>query len=642
MAAGAAEAVGEAAAPAGRGAIGGERRYRKDIDGLRALAVGPIVLAHAGVAGFEGGFIGVDLFFVVSGYLITAIVARELAEGRFSLFGFYRRRAVRILPALLVMLAAALLAARLVMYPAEAKELGKSAGAAAGFIANFYFYDRVDYFLPAAELSPLLHTWSLGAEEQFYLLYPLLLIGAWKLLRRALLPVLIAVTAVSMLYSGIAARLSPEAAFYLLPSRAWELGLGALVALGALSRLSRPGHRSLAAAAGAAMILAGFALIRPDSAFPFPAALLPCAGCALLLAYGEAAPTARLLSAAPVRALGLVSYSLYLWHWPVMAFYRLETGFVLDGWEIAGLVATSLVLAILSYLLIEQPFRRRFARATPLRALTASAAAILVVGGAAALTVYFPAAWRAFSPEERRIAAYWEYYQWPEFQYQFRKGPCFHGPADGMDFDPAICLAIDPARPNVVVAGESHAAQYWRAIQLRHPRLNVMQATPTGCHPHVRTAGARSCVAAMRYLYGPLLRSGRLDAVVLAARWTDRDLRQLPLSVAALRRRGVDVTVIGPTAEYHGVFPALLARATARGDPSLARLHLDGERFELDRRMEAAVTQAGGRYVSALRILCPGGRCRLTSPDGVPMQFDYGHLTFSGARYAVERMALFD
>ena len=628
------------AALARRGAAGSEGRYRKDIDGLRALAVAPIVLAHAGVAGFEGGFVGVDLFFVVSGYLITSILAGELAEERFSLLGFYRRRAVRILPALLVMLAAVLLAGRLLMFPAEAKELGKSAGAAAGFIANLYFLDRVDYFMPFGELRPLLHSWSLGAEEQFYLLYPLLLIAAWRLARGRLLPVLLAVTAASMAFSGIAARMWPEGAFYLLPSRAWELGLGALVALGALPTLSARARSSLAVA-GAVMVVAGLLLVRSGPSFPFPAALLPCAGCALLLAYGEGAPTARLLSAPPVRALGLVSYSLYLWHWPVIAFYRLETGLQLDATEVAGLLLVSLALAILSFLLVEQPFRRRFRSAAPLKVLTASAAGILVVGAAATVTVLFPASWRGFTPEQERIAGYWQYYEGEEFQYQFRKGPCFHGPRDGFAFDPDACLALDPRRANVAVVGESHAAQYWRAIALRYPRLNVMQATPTGCRPLVGARGTPSCAAAMDRVFGPLLDSGELDALVVAARWTEADLPRLTETIAHVRRRGVEIVVIGPTVEYHGVFPALLARAMARADSELVRVHLNRERWALDRRMASAVRAAGGRYVSVLDILCPGGRCRLTDGRATPMQFDYGHLTLAGARYAVDRMELF-
>ncbi|HEV2865900.1 MAG TPA: acyltransferase, partial [Allosphingosinicella sp.] len=295
-------AVGE---PGQHGAVGPDRRYRPDVDGLRALAVAPILLGHAGVPGFGGGFLGVDLFFVISGYLITSILARDLGEGRFSLIGFYRRRAVRILPALLTMLAAVLLAGHLLMFPAESKELGKSAGAAAGFIANLYFYSSIGYFSPAAELRPLLHTWSLGAEEQFYLLYPLLLAGAYRVFGRRLVPAVMVLTLASLAFSAAAAWRWPEDAFYLLPSRGWELGLGGLAALGVLPALGRAVQNG-AALAGAALVAMGLVFASWGLAVPVPAALLPCAGCMLLLTYGEGAATSRLFAAHPARALGLI------------------------------------------------------------------------------------------------------------------------------------------------------------------------------------------------------------------------------------------------------------------------------------------------------------------------------------------------
>ena len=399
--------------------------------------------------------------------------------------------------------------------------------------------------------------------------------------------------------------------------------------------------RAWAALAGATLVLAGFVLIRPGMPFPFPAALLPCIGCALLLACGEAAPTARLLAMAPVRALGLVSYSLYLWHWPVMAFYRLETGVELDAVEVTGLILASLLLAVFSYRLVEQPFRDRFRNAPPLRVLAASAAAVLLVGGAAAVTVLWPGSWRNATPEQARIAAYWDYYDWPVFQYQFRPDPCFIGPADPFHFDPSRCLALDPERPNLLVVGDSHAAQYWRAIALRHPRLNVLQATASGCHPFVDAAGADTCVEVMRHAFGPILRSGEVDTVILAARWIEADIPQIGRTIAEIRRHGTDVIVLGPTVEYHGVFPALLARALAHGDPEMTRIHLVEARFALDRRLEAEARAAGARYVSVTDILCPDGACRLTAPDGSPMQFDYGHLTLPAARWVVERMPAF-
>ena len=174
------------------------------------------------------------------------------------------------------------------------------------------------------------------------------------------------------------------------------------------------------------------------------------------------------------------------------------------------------------------------------------------------------------------------------------------------------------------------------------PRLaSLLQATASGCHPFVDAAGADTCVEVMRHAFGPILRSGEVDTVILAARWIEADIPQIGRTIAEIRRHGTDVIVLGPTVEYHGVFPALLARALAHGDPEMTRIHLVEARFALDRRLEAEARAAGARYVSVTDILCPDGACRLTAPDGSPMQFDYGHLTLPAARWVVERMPAF-
>lgn len=356
--------------------------YRPDIDGLRAVAVLAVVLFHAGMPGLGGGFVGVDIFFVISGYLITGNVAREIEAGRFTIAGFYVRRARRIVPALAVMLAATAIAAAVWLTPADMARFGISLVAAALSVSNIHFWSEAGYFDVAAGQKPLLHTWSLSVEEQFYLLLPL---GLVLLARRRIgfAPVLASVAVASLAISILSVRFAPTAGFFLLPSRIWELLFGSLLSLGALPVAKSRAPREAMAVAGLAAILVALLAFDPSTPFPGAAALLPCLGAGFLIAAGESGGltlVGRLLSLRPMVVVGLISYSLYLWHWPliVLASYRFGPSTALS---IAAVVAASLVLAALSWRFVEQPFRRGFAASAP-AVLVASAASI---GGLAAL-----------------------------------------------------------------------------------------------------------------------------------------------------------------------------------------------------------------------------------------------------------------
>ncbi|WP_444925727.1 acyltransferase family protein [Microbulbifer sp. TRSA002] len=336
--------------------------YRRDIDGLRALAVLPVVLAHAGLPGFSGGFVGVDIFFVISGYLITSILVKEIGEHRFSLANFYERRARRILPALFFVLATSIVAGWFVLPPDPFKELGQSALATLLFASNFWFWQSTeDYFGSGADWQPLLHTWSLSVEEQFYLFFPLLLCLLASRSRRSKLLVVAGLSILSLVYSVWATKAQPFANYFLTPSRVWELGLGALLALGVFPQVRKAWLLELVAAAGITMIL--YSVFVYDSSTPFPgiAALLPCIGAAVLIWTGGNRETiiARLLRLRIIVAIGLISYSLYLWHWPVLVLLRLLNGSAELPLAMALVaIALSLILAWFSWRFVEAPFRR--------------------------------------------------------------------------------------------------------------------------------------------------------------------------------------------------------------------------------------------------------------------------------------------
>ena len=381
-------------------------QYRPEIDGLRALAVAPVVLFHAGYASFAGGYVGVDVFFVISGYLITSIIDRELSAGSFSLLDFYERRARRILPALWLVCLACIPFAWWLMTPEHLAEFAESLVAVALFVSNFLFWQQSGYFDTAAELTPLLHTWSLAVEEQFYVLYPLAMLVLLPRSRRLTIALLALACLASLLLAIWGARHAPHANYFLLPSRGFELGAGALLALTLGTR--RPGGpwlRATASLAGLLLILAGVVLLDSETPFPGLAALLPVAGTSAIIAFsGNGDPVGRLLSLRPVVLVGLVSYSFYLWHQPVFVFARL---WHFDGGPAPNyplLIALGFALSWLSWKFVEAPFRsrRRIPRGRLVPALGAPILLGAAVGIAGMLTNGF-ATMRTSTMEQARI-----------------------------------------------------------------------------------------------------------------------------------------------------------------------------------------------------------------------------------------------
>lgn len=606
--------------------------YRSDIDGLRAVAVLPILLFHAGVQVFRGGFIGVDIFFVISGFLITGIITREIGEGRFTIGAFYRRRFMRILPALGVTLLATLAFGIWFMLPPEIEELGRSVAAAATFASNVFFYATIDYFGGDADSKPLLHTWSLGVEEQFYIFYPLLLIVVNRYAASRLTAVLVVVAALSFILGLYQAFHDTLAGFYLLPGRAWELALGGLVAVGAYPKLT-PLLRNLAVLGGLAMIGLGIFVIKSDLPFPAPFALLPCGGSALLIAYGAEAWTSRLLSLPPLRWIGAISYSLYLWHWPLITFYRLNWGMTLDTFDTVMLVAASVAAASLSYYLVEQPVLRRW-RNGPVTRINVTALAGVALLAAASMGLALNARQvGSVPPAVAKIADYIHYDETAEGIYQFRPGRNFAKTTD-VNYDFQNWITINPQKPNLIVMGDSHAAQLWRALAEKYPDANVVQVTAAGCRPVIAGRGAPRCTRLRDYVLDVLVPRGQIQAVVLAARWLPKEDDALSETIHYLRAHHIAVTVVGPVVEYDGDFPFLLARALQAGDAHRV------DRFRADQRqreqtIESLAKASGARFYSLHSRECPlsGATCFLFAAPGVPMHFDYGHLTLPAARF---------
>ncbi len=449
--------------------------YRADIDGLRAVAVLAVLLFHAGVPLVSGGYVGVDVFFVISGYLITAILRREAESGRWSIARFYERRIRRILPALIVMSIATVLLSGVFLLPSMNRDVPQQALSALGFVANIHFWLSSGYFAPAAETKPFLHTWSLGVEEQFYIFMPLVVLASRAPCAGSATG---AARGLALLSFGLCVALTPrypEASFYLLPMRAWELLAGSL-----LTYLPARGGRVLnEALASAGLALLGFAIFAFDAGTPFPGwhAALPVVGAALLIHAAPGTFAGRLLSTPLVVGVGLISYSLYLWHWPIVVFAR-SGAFDPGPAGPVVVLCLSLLLGYLSWRFIEQPFRNR--QAMPTRKLLAATAAGAVAVFAA--TSVLRAAHGNFGRFDVQALAY----DRARFDISPLRLDC-HLSA-GIDRPGGYCKVGEGTKGEVTVWADSHGVELSSALAALGYRVTVI--TYSGCPPALGYARA--------------------------------------------------------------------------------------------------------------------------------------------------------
>ncbi|HYP15832.1 MAG TPA: acyltransferase family protein, partial [Opitutus sp.] len=531
--------------------------YRPEIDGLRALAVLAVLFFHSHLR-LPGGYVGVDIFFVISGYLITALIAADLATGTFSFRDFWERRIRRILPAASVTVVACLLLGFVLLLPTDFEELGRSAVAQALLAANVFFYQETGYFAGPAEAKPLLHFWSLAVEEQFYLLFPFYLVALHRWRPRAMFAGVASVAAASLALSLVGVFRFPDATFFLLPTRAWELALGALLALKG-GRLPVPDSlRAPLGWMGMALMIAPMFLYDSETRFPGAAALPPCVGAVLVIwstAAGSFALKA-LLSWRPVVFVGLISYSLYLWHWPVKVFsHYWFTGLLSPLPLRVGVVFVSFALAWLSWRCVELPFRSKRTLALPrLAGLAAAASVSILLAGAVV-------AWQEGVPERfpSRVVQYASAYDdRPEAQ----EADLSVAAADKGELR---LLADAPASaPSILLWGDSHARVVSPAVEAmcRDLRVRGFRASRS------ETASLLNWSedAELRRYNDAILRwveQHRPTVVVLASRWervlrTRVDEESLNDTVQALQAAGVTVAIMRQVAAQRRDIPKSL------------------------------------------------------------------------------------
>jgi peptidoglycan/LPS O-acetylase OafA/YrhL len=654
------------------------RFYRSDIDGLRAVAIISVVAFHARLAFSGGGFVGVDVFFVISGYLIGQLVYREVRESRFSFLRFYERRVKRILPALFAVLFVCNLIAFFLLSPLELRSYCGESFSAVVSSSNIYFWLRSDYFNPVAAFKPLLMTWSLGIEEQFYLLFPLSLFLLHRFARRRVFLWVAIASGLSFVCCVVCTNVYPSAAFYLLPMRAWELGLGVLIAV---HEVQHDGPVKLSATAATALGWFGLALIvapvlaySEATRFPGFAAVLPAAGTGCLINSRDSFINRRLLSSRPMIFVGLVSYSWYLWHWPLLSFARIVSGGLLSVPRAVLIAVISLVLATVSHRFIEQPFRKS---RTPTAHLLLRYGVLAVFLGTVPLLGYRASGWPSRMPELVKVEAAVR---------QTERNVCLTGFDESTPRLRPACV-VEGSGPKLALWGDSHAAALGTAMHqlaVGHG-YGFEELTKASCPPlpaarlrwALRPTFDGTCTAFNRAVLQRVLSDRNITIVVLAGLWSSlcsdggsgdcyTDNTQagqegleamghlnlhsaLLKTIELLRSSGKCVFIVTDVPRFAVDPMSILRNLVMRSRGEVASL-LSSQVFSLgpvdeasllkpadtitDIEVRQAASEGGAQIIDLAQNLCPASRCRFWD-NGVLLYADSGHLTLAGAEYAL-------
>ena len=619
--------------------------YRPDIDGLRAVAVLAVVLHHLSAPLLPGGYVGVDVFFVISGYLITGIISREIAQGQFTFARFYERRARRIFPALFAVLAATLVAAYFLLLPSDMVYTLRGALGTLFFASNVVFWrDMKEGYFAATDLglNPLLHTWSLSVEEQFYVFFPILLLLCFRFARRHIVAVLLVCAVVSLAGAALLVESKSVAVFFLSPFRAWELLAGSLLALGAVPSLRSRAARELTAGAGLLAIVLACFVFDHKTTFPGLAALAPVLGAAAIIHAGGSGSSmvARLLELRPVVYVGLISYSLYLWHWPLIVLVRYAIYMAPITPYIPALFVASLVLGSLSYHFVEQPFRRGavVSRRFVFASSAVCASVLAVVSGVGLLRSGFV---ERFSPEVVQL----DLARTPVIPFKN---------CDGIPVENACTLGSTGGEVGLLIWGDSHALAWAPALDsgLAHARARAVFSNSSGCPPmlDVDNANKPVCPTQNQAVKDYLLANPGIRTVVLSAYWSAYFREDGPLKAQAgnppawgsdaaknalhatiewLRDNGRQVILIGPVPVYEPSVPLALALEKATGRRILQSSSDTDQRkknatfFEV---VEAEKHEGGApfRFLDPIQWLCTP-LCTVMQ-DGVPLYRDSHHL----------------
>lgn len=627
--------------------------YRREVDGLRAFAVVPVILFHAGFEVFSGGFVGVDVFFVISGYLITTIILAELEQGKFSIINFYERRARRILPALFLVMFACLPFAWLWLLPSDMKDFAHSLVAVPLFVSNILFWRESGYFEAAAELKPLLHMWSLAVEEQYYLIFPLFLMLTWRFGKRSIL-VLLAIFALASL--GVAhwgSTAKPAAAFYLLPTRGWELLTGAFVSFYLSSEIRNKPSRLMQEFGGVIGLgLLLYSVFSFDKSTPFPSlyTLVPTVGAALIILYASRATlVGRMLGLNVFVGVGLISYSAYLWHQPLFAFARHQGLTEFDHVEFVILVSLSFALAYTSWYYVEKPFRSKALISRNSIFLFGIAGSLFFVSFGFAGHFKNGDMGQLSAEQEKFLLSFdnalpaWNYFNKTGIseKYRFdcdfydipkyRSGNPTNAPLKSISTN---CFTSSKSKDKLIfIWGDSHAQQLYHGLSKAiSTDYDILQVASSGCIAKI--AASESNIDYCEY--SNWFAFNKIQEIKPKFVIIGQDLHHNPKEMKkisnALLSVGVgNVIFTGPTPHWSPKLPSIIAYKFFPDTPQRTFAGIKKGVLELDRKIQSGFFASSNvSYVSLIDYFCNDDGCLVYYGDDVGdgiTTWDYGHLT---------------
>lgn len=640
--------------------------YRKEIDGLRAVAVLPVLLYHAGFQHFSGGFVGVDVFFVISGFLITGIILQALRAQQFSLIDFYERRARRILPALYVVMLFTLVVSWWLLPAKDMKSFSSALVAVSVFASNILFRITTNYFDATSDLNPLIHTWSLSVEEQYYMLFPLLVCWLWKRQPRWLLPALLTLFVVSLTYAQTHVVPQPVKTFFLLPSRTWELLIGAIAATWLFEfgqpRLPHLVRQSLALL-GLVLILASVCWFDDHVPAPSLYTLAPTLGAACLLVFAtQQTWVGQLLAQRWLVGIGLISYSTYLWHQPLFAFARHAIIDTLSPLTFLSLILASFLLAYFSWKYIETPFRnrQRISRRQLIQCTVSAAALFIAIGLAGFFSKGF--AFR-LAPEK---AAFLDYFEnaMPQMRYFQRANilQTYRIQCDFYDIEksklgestsqPVAKIAEECYQPDrlkthrVMLWGDSHAQHLYGGLSHHLAQdWQILQVASSGCTPKLQFSQNPDdyCDTSNWFAWQTMLKAK--PEVVVIAQNKQHQPDTLIAIAQALHAHGVKrVLLVGPSPHWRRDLPKLVTYWLWDNTPERTHFGVDPHYIARDQQMQQVFSQqAALEYISMMDTFCNTAGCLVyvgTDKQSGLTTWDYGHLTSAASDFfAQQRLA---
>lgn len=611
--------------------------YRWDIQGLRAIAVLAVVLFHINPLWLPGGYIGVDIFFVISGYLIMGFIWRDLSHNQFNLLQFYTKRVYRLFPALFAMVLVSSFAAYFILLPNENELYLKSMFSTLFYISNFYFYTEADYFNDAMEFYPLLHTWSLSVEEQFYMLFPLLLIWIYKNHKKHIFTVLILTGLLSLALSEWYVHIDTSFSFFASPTRFFQFIIGGIIAISL--QHTQPSKRLGDVGVMGGLVLIGISIYwySEKTLFPGLSALLPSLGTGLILYFGVHAYYSKfILENKFVDMIGNASYSIYLWHWPLIVFYKLKVSPNLSFNEQLLLLVLSIFFGILSWKMIENKFRKKeFKRLTLKPILNVLGVSIFLFLLSVIIFTYYPSKKLRYQDKANEYLKY--------DSSKFRAGTCFLTSKynDVKFYDKEECITHETGKKNYLLFGDSHAAHYYSALaELIEEDETLTQVTSSGCSPLLPHSGAKRCVGLNTWAYDELIKQKHFDTIVLSAHWGVVNKKNFQNSLNELLKYTDRLVLLGPSMQYRQSLPRLLLNLKENEESSqiCKSAGVYDKLSTINGIVKSYVTMDNAIFISTLDTLCNSKGCTTITVNGAPINFDNGHLSHEGALYILQRV----